>query len=204
MFKEQRHQCMKKARTAEARPLTIATTYSIVPESVRAFQGACVQAIALYGCEHWWDRKEVGRRNDLQLHHNQQPRSILVALHTTPQGALMRESALTPPPVILDSGQQHFAARLTDPCSSKLTQLHRSPWSGAPICHIVKEEHEDSGTTEGMIWPAVDHESVDRSTVQDHSTAAKSTAQRWPRLIGAKVGAGAGMWWTGRSCSDNG
>ena len=61
---------------------------------------ACVQAVALYGSEHQWDPKDVRRRDDLQLLLNQQARSILGGLPTTPQGELMRESGLTPGPAI--------------------------------------------------------------------------------------------------------
>jgi len=47
MFKEQHNQCMKKATAAEARLLTLTKIYGVIPESVRAVQVACVQAIAL-------------------------------------------------------------------------------------------------------------------------------------------------------------
>jgi hypothetical protein len=86
---------MKKARAAEARLRTLTKTYGVVPESVRAIQVACVQAVALYGSELWWDPREVGRRDDLQLLLNRQARSILGALPTTPRGALMRVRAYT-------------------------------------------------------------------------------------------------------------
>jgi len=89
-FKEQHNRCMKKARAAEARLRTLTKTYGVVPESVRAVLVACVQAVALYGSKLWWDPREVGRRDDLQLLLNQQARSILGVLPTTPQGALMR------------------------------------------------------------------------------------------------------------------
>ena len=66
-FKEQHNRCMKKARAVEARLRTLTKTYGVVPESVSAFQVACVQAVTLYGSELWWDPREVGRRDDLQL-----------------------------------------------------------------------------------------------------------------------------------------
>jgi len=141
-FKEQHNRCMKKATAAEARLRTPTTTYGIVPERVRALQVACVQPVALYGRELWWDPTEAGRRDILQLLLNRQARSILGTLPTTPRGALMRESGLTPAPVILDSRQQRFAARPTDACSSKRKELHRNPSYGAPICRVAKEEDE--------------------------------------------------------------
>jgi len=138
-FKEHQHRCIKNARAAGARLRTLTKTYGVVPESMRAIQIACVQAVALYGSELWWDPKEVGRRDDLQLLLNRQARFILGALPTTPRGALMREAGLTPVPVILDSRQQRFTARLANACSNKLKELHQNPASGAPICRAVKK-----------------------------------------------------------------
>ena len=60
-FKEHHNRCMKKARPAEARLRSLTKTYSVVPEIVRAVPVACVQAVALYGNELWWDPREVGR-----------------------------------------------------------------------------------------------------------------------------------------------
>ena len=98
-FKVRHNQCMKEARAAEARLQTLTKTYGVVPESVSALQVACVQAVAQYGSELWWDPRDVGRRDDLQLLLNQQARSILGALPETPRGALMKESGITPAPV---------------------------------------------------------------------------------------------------------
>jgi hypothetical protein len=89
-FKDHHNRCMKKPRAAEARLRTLPKTYGVVPESERAVQVACIQAVAQYGSELWCDPREVGRRDDLQLLLNRQARSILGALPTTPQGALMR------------------------------------------------------------------------------------------------------------------
>jgi hypothetical protein len=195
---------MKKARAAEARLRTLTKTYRVVPESVRPVQIACVQAVALYGSELWWNPKEVGRQDDLQLLLNRQARSILGALPTMPRGALMREAALTPAPVILDSRQQRFTARLANACSNKLKELHLNPTSGAPICRAVKKEHGHGRTTEGMSWPAPGEESVVRTLILDDDTAAKRAVQRWARENAAKVGAGVWMWWTDGSRSDDG
>jgi len=67
MFKEHHNRCMKKARAAEASLRTLTQTYGVVPEIVRAVQVPCIQAVALDGSELWWDRKEVGRKDDLNL-----------------------------------------------------------------------------------------------------------------------------------------
>jgi len=138
-FKEQLTRCVKNATEAEATLRTVTTAFNVVTERVSAIQMACVQAVALYRRELWWDPKEAGRRYDLQLLLNQQARSILGALPTTPWGALMTESGLTPAPGILDSRQQRFTARLADACSSKLKVLYRNPSSGALICRVSRK-----------------------------------------------------------------
>jgi hypothetical protein len=203
-FKEHPYRRMKKARAEEARLRSLTKTYGVVPESVRAVQVACVHAVALYGSELWWDPREVGRRDDLQLHLNRQARSILGALPTTPRGALMRESGLTPAPVTLDSRQQRFAARLENACSSKLKELHSNPSSGAPICRVGRKEHQHGRTTEGMNWPAPDEEPAVRTTILDDTAAANSAAQRWAREKEDKIGAGVWMRWRDGSRSDDG
>ena len=99
-LKVHHNRCIEKARGAEARLCSLTRMQDIVPERVRAVQIAYVQAVVLYGSELWWDPREIGRREDLQLPLNQQARSTLGALLTTPMGALMRESGLTPAPVV--------------------------------------------------------------------------------------------------------
>jgi len=115
----------------------------------------------------------------------------------------MRESGLTPAPVILDSRQQRFAARIENACSSKVKELHTNPSSGPPICRAVRKEHEHVRTTEGMNWPAPGEEPAVRTTILDNTTAAKSAVQRWARQKEAKVGEGVWMWWTNGSRSDD-
>jgi len=187
---------MKKARAAEARLRSLTKTYPVVAESVRGVQVACVQAVALYGSVLWWVPREVGRRDDLQILLNRQARSILGALPTTPRGALMRESGLTPATVTLHSRQQRFAARQEHACSSKRKELHSNPSSGAPICRGVRKEHEHGRTTEGMNWPAPGEEPAVSTTTLADPAAAKCAAQRWAREKEAKTGAGVWLWWT--------
>jgi len=165
---------------------------------------ACIQVVALYGSELWWDPKDVGRQDNLQLFLNRQARFILRALPTTPRGTLMRESGLRPAPVDLDSRQQRVAARLADMGSGKLKELHLNPSSGAPICRVLKEEHEHGPTTEGIMWPAPGEESVVRTIILDDTTAARRTVQRWAREKEPKIAAGFWMCWTHGSRSDNG
>jgi len=107
-------------------------------------------------------------------------------------------------PVTLDSRQQRFAVRLENACSSKLKELHSNLSSGAPICRVVRKEHEHDRTTKGMNWPALDKEPAVRTTILDDTTAARRAAQHWARETEAKVGAGVWMWWTDGSRSHDG
>jgi len=202
-FKEHHNRCMKKARVVEARLRSLTKTYGDVPESVRAVQVACVQAVALYGSELWWDPREVGRRDDLQLQLNRRPRSILGALPTTPRRALVRESGLTPAPVTLDSRQQRFAARLENASSSNLKEVHSNNSPGAPICRLVRKEHANGRTIEGMGWPAPGEGPAVKTTILDDTAPAKRAAQRWAREKEAKLRAGVWMWWADGGCSDD-
>jgi len=165
---------------------------------------ACIQAVALYGSKLWWDPRKGGRRDDLQLLLNRQGRSILGALPTAPRGALMTEAALTPAPVILDSGQQRFTARLANACSNKLQELHKNPASSAPICRVVKKEHEHGRTTKALNCPAPGEEPAVRTTMLDDTTAGQSTTQRWARENESYIGAGLSMCWNDGSRSDDG
>jgi hypothetical protein len=115
-FKEHHNRCMMKARAAEARLGVLTRMHGIIPEPVRAIQLACFQAVSLYGSKLWWDPREIGRREDLQLLLIRQDRSTLGGLPTTPMGALMRDSGLTPSPVALDARQHPFTARLASAC----------------------------------------------------------------------------------------
>ena len=194
-FKEHHNRCMKKARAAEARLRALTRMHGIIPERVRAIQFACIQAVALYGSELWWDQKETGRREDLQLLLDRQARSTLSALPTTPLGALMRDSGLTPAPVVLDSRQHQFTGRLANACEgSKLKRTYNHPTSDAAICRVIKKEHERSREAETMCWPNLDEEPAIKTVVLSDDTAAKREAVRWAREREAKVGAGVWMW----------
>jgi len=58
-LKEHHNRCMPKARSAEARLRSLNKKHGIVPDSIRAVQIACVQAVALYRSELWWDPSEA-------------------------------------------------------------------------------------------------------------------------------------------------
>jgi hypothetical protein len=73
-FNEHHNRCMNKVRAAEAGLRVLMKMDGIIPEQVRAFQIACVQAVALYGMVLWWDPREIGRLDDHQLLLNRQAR----------------------------------------------------------------------------------------------------------------------------------
>jgi len=79
----------------------------------------------------------------------------------------MIESGLTLAPVTLDSEQQRFAARLETAWSSMLQELHSNPSPGAPICRVVRKEHEHGPRTDGMNWPALGEELAVTTTILD-------------------------------------
>jgi len=169
--------------------------YDGVPESLSAVQILCIEVVALYGSEHRWDSKEVGRQDDLQLLQNRQARSIMGVLLTTSQAALMRESGTTPSPVMLVSWQQRFTARLASTCSSNHKLLHHVLSSGVPICKAFREEHQHGRTTKGTDLPPLNEESLVRTNLLDDTTPGKTATQWWAREIETKVGAGFRMWW---------
>jgi len=60
-FKEHHNRGMKKARAAKAQLRGLTKMHTIIPARVRAVQIACIQAVALSGCDVWWDPREISR-----------------------------------------------------------------------------------------------------------------------------------------------
>jgi len=134
-FKEHHNRCMKKARAAQARLRALRKMHGIVPERVGGVQIACVQAVALYRSEMWWDPREIGRQEDFQPPLNREAGSTMGALPPTPMRARMRVSGLSPAPVALDARQQRITARLARACegsNQNVVQDHTT--AGQPIC----------------------------------------------------------------------
>jgi hypothetical protein len=77
-----------------------------MPEKLQAIYAACIQAVANFGRELWWDPNDVAMRDNLQLIFNPQARSAMHWLLMTPQQALRSKLRLTPAPVIFDSRQE--------------------------------------------------------------------------------------------------
>jgi hypothetical protein len=162
----------------------------VVPESITTIQVAFVQAGALYGSGLWWDPKDVGRRNNLQLLFNQQTRSVMGTVLPTPKGALMRAAGLTPMPLILDSRHQRFGATLANTCSCKLKALHEDPLSSTAMYQVIETEHEHGGTTTGMSWEFPGEEPVVKTMIREGKSIANRSAQSWAREREAKVWVG--------------
>ena len=195
---------MKNARAAEAQLLVLTKMHAIIPERVRAVQMACIQAVTLYGSELWWDQREIGRREDLQLLLNRQARSTLGALATTPMGAHIRESGLTSAPLALDGRQQRCTARLASTCEgSKLQAVQDHPKSGAPICRVITKEHERGRGSDTIRCPNPAEEPAVKTVILSKDTAANKEVIRWARECEAKEAAGVWMKWTDGSRSDD-
>jgi len=190
-LKEHHNRCIKKAWAAEARLHVLTRMHGIVPERARAIQVASVQAVALYGSKLWWEPKEIGRREDLQLRLNWQARITLGSLPTTPLGLLMRDSGLTAVPVVLDSRQQRFAARLASTFEGlEQKETYQHPTSGARICKVIKKEHKRGLEAETMCWPRPEEEQVVKTVKLSDDTAAKREAKRWASEREARVSVG--------------
>jgi len=189
MFKEHHNHCIKEARAAKARLHVPKRMHSIVPELVRAVQIACIQVVELYGSELWWNPKEIGRREVFQHLPNWQPWSILGTLPTTPLGPLMRDPGQTPAPVALDSRQQQCMVRHASACEClKQKDRYNHPRTGAPICRVIKNEHDRGREAETMHRLLPDKElAVEMVKLSDNTaTREKRISERergWPRLV---------------------
>ena len=205
MFKEHHNRCMKKARAAEARLRSLTGMYRVVPACVIAVQVACVQAVALYSSELWWDPKTGSGQDDLQLLLNRQARSTLGALPTTPRGALMRDSGLTPAAVALDARQQRFVARLASACEgSKSKKLYDYPTPGALVGRVAASEHTRGRRTETMCWPDSGVKPAVKTTILEDDAAAMRAVELWAREMEGKAESATWTWWTDGSCTDDG
>ena len=82
----------------------------------RKIMTACVQSVAMYGNELWW--QGAGRQGmregeeELQKLVNQEARSVTGCFRTTNLGALMAEASLRPAAAQLENRQRRGAARL--------------------------------------------------------------------------------------------
>jgi len=108
-------------------------------------------------------------------------------------------------PVVLDSRQQQFAARLASAREgSNRKETYNHPTSGAPICRVINNEQELGLEAEPMRWPHPHKEPAVKTVILSDDPAAKIEVKRWPSETEAKVGVGVWMWRTDGSRSDEG
>jgi len=104
----------------------------------------------------------------------------------------MRDSGLAPAPVVRDSRQQRFAARLVSACEgSKQKETYNHPTSGAPICRVFKKEHEQGRAAETMRWPRPDEAPAVKTVILSDDMAVQRETKRWAReRVGGQSGCG--------------
>jgi len=135
--------------------------------------------------------KTGSRRDDLQLLLNRQARSTLGALPTTPRGAHMRDSGLTPAAVAIDARQQRFVARLANACEgSKSKELFAYPTPGAPVGRVAATEHARGRRAETMRWPDPGEKPAVTAIILEDDTEAKRATELWAKEKEGKSGSG--------------
>jgi len=107
---------MKKGRKAMTRLRRLTGQMGLTTANCRKVMTACVQSVAMYGSELWWQGQgEQGMRgpeDDMQNLVSQEARAVTGCFRTTNLGALMAESGLRPAAPQLENRQRRFAARL--------------------------------------------------------------------------------------------
>jgi len=116
-----RRKCINRAKAAAARLQGLVGRNGIPPSSARNLQLAIIQSTMMYVSELTWTGKGP-MENEYQLAINQMARQTLGCLPSTPLGALMRESNLTPAAALLNHRQAQYTHRL----------LARPPGHGGP------------------------------------------------------------------------
>jgi hypothetical protein len=189
---------------AEARLRSLTRMYGVVPACVRTVQIACIQAVALYGSELWWDPTGGSWQDDLQLLLNRQARSTLGTLPTTPRGALIRDSGVTPAAVALDARKQWFVAALANACEgSKLKPPFEYPTPHASVGRVAATEHARGTIAETMRWPKPGERPGVKATMLEDDTEAKKAAELWAKETEGQLGSGTWIWWTDGSRTDD-
>jgi hypothetical protein len=62
-----------------------------------------------------------------------------------------------------------------------MKRVHDHPTSGAPICKVIRKEHERGREAETMRWPNPDEEPAVKTVILSDDTAAKREARHWAR-----------------------
>jgi hypothetical protein len=115
-LRNQQKLMMKKGRNAQARLRRLAGQTGLTSGNCRKVMSACVQLVAMYGSEVWW-QGEGGQgmasgAAELQKLVNLEARAVTGCFQTTNQGALASEVGLCPAVAQLENRQRRFGARL--------------------------------------------------------------------------------------------
>jgi len=115
-LKEHHSTRLKDGRNAMTRLKRLTGQIGLSPENFRKVMTACIQSVAMFGAELWWEGTEkrgtIGRANELQLLVNQQARATTGCFRTTNLGILSMESGLRPAATQLENRQRRFGLRL--------------------------------------------------------------------------------------------
>jgi len=158
--------------------------YAVVPACVRSVNIARIQAVTVYVSELRSVPVEGSRPHDIRLLLNLQAKSTLGTRPTTPRGAPMRVSGLTPVAVALEAGQERFVVNLASVCEvSKLKELFKYPSPGAPVGSVAATEYTPGRRAEAMRWPDPGENAAEKTTIQEADTEAKGAAKLWLKAM---------------------
>jgi len=106
--------------------------------------------------------------------------STLGMLPTTPRGALMGNSVLTPAPVAIDTRQQWLVGSDASAREcSKLNDLYQYPKPGASVGRVGMMEHAHGRGVETFCRSDVGQKPVDDTTILTDETVALRAAKQW-------------------------
>jgi len=130
-FKRHREIWTTKARAAQRRLQRICGPAGVTPGAAAKIQTACIQSIALYGVEAWTSTDEYGPSaiQPMQRIINEQARRATGMLKSTPEGALMAASGMTPAEAVINKRRRRFRARLACRPLTQNRQCYPKPWN---------------------------------------------------------------------------
>jgi len=204
-FEEHHDRCMKTAGAAEAWLLSLTGPHGVIAACGKVAQTSSIEDVALYRSGVWWDPKKGSQWEDIQLLLNRPGRSTLSALPPTLNGALMRNSGLTPAAVALDTRPawflQHWASTGV---GSKLKMLFNYPTRGAQVGRVAAIEHTCCRIAETLCWPDPGVEPEVKTTILEDGATAMRATKLWATRQDSKAGSGKRMWWTDGFRTDDG
>jgi len=107
---------LKEGRKAMGRLRRLTGQMGISLVNYRKIVTACIQSVAMFGPELWWEGDWVvgnmGRADELQLQINQQARAVTGCFRTTDLGAVVMESGLRIAAAQLDNRVRRFGQGL--------------------------------------------------------------------------------------------